>query len=111
MRMQPGAQIQLFEIQGRFDGATVADVRPRLYAAIELGSGDLVVDLSEVETIDVIGLGVLVGARRAAARAGRRMVLRAVPPWMVRMLATMGLHRVLAVEPARAPVLGESVAA
>src|SRR5206468_7547502 len=65
---------------------------------LALGTGDLVVDLGRAELIDATGLGVLVGTHRRADRAGRRLVLRAVPDRIDRLLIATRLHRVLAVE-------------
>jgi anti-anti-sigma factor len=96
--------MQVVFVEGRLDNATVVDVRPRLHAAVGAGSGDLVVDLSGVETIDVNGLGVLVGAHRKAARSGRRLMLRAVPPGVTQVLITTRLYRTLPIEPAAAAV-------
>ena len=66
--------------------------------AVDSGAGDMIVDLSELEMIDAAGLGVLVGTHRRALRAERRLVLRDVPPRVMRMLAITRLHRVLRVE-------------
>jgi anti-anti-sigma factor len=95
---------QVVVVAGRLDIATVADVRPRLHAAISACSGDLVIDLAGVETIDVTGLGALVGAQRRAARAGRRLRLRAVPAPVMGALASTRLYRALPVERARVAV-------
>lgn len=94
-----GSEIAL---AGRLDVAAVADVRAALHAAIDAGAGELVVDLGDVEALDATGLGVLVGAHRRAGRAGRTLVLRAVPPVMLRTLTATRLHRILHVEPAAA---------
>jgi anti-anti-sigma factor len=59
----------------------------------------IVLDLSEVELIDAIGLAMLVGTHRRALRAGRDVVLRGTPPRVARMLAATGLDRVLRTEP------------
>ncbi len=83
---------------GRLDVHSVADVRQELHAAVDAGSGDLVVDLGATEVVDASGLGVLVGAHRRAGRIGRRVVLRNVPPRMQRLLAATKLHRILPVE-------------
>jgi len=85
-------------LEGRLDVHAVADVRSTLHAAIDAGSGDLVVDVSGVELVDRTGLGVLVGADRRAKLAGRRVVLRDAGPRLVRILRATGLHRVLTVE-------------
>jgi anti-anti-sigma factor len=91
----PGA---LLVLAGRLGTNTVADVRAALGEATEAGNGDLVVDLRDVDLVDATGLGVLVGAHRRAERAGRRLVLRAVPERIDRLLLVTRLHRVLAVE-------------
>ena len=58
-------------VTGRLDVHTVADVRLLLHAAVDRGSGDLMVHLAEAEVHDATGLGVIVGAHHRARRAGR----------------------------------------
>ncbi|GII75118.1 anti-sigma factor antagonist [Sphaerisporangium rufum] len=89
---------QIVEVGPRLDAGTVARLRPRLHAAVDSGAGDMVVDCSRLEMIDATGLGVLVGTHRRALRAERRLVLRDVPPRVMRLLAITRLHRVLRVE-------------
>lgn len=91
---------ELVALRGSLDASTVADVRLALHAALDAGTGDLVVDLAEVVLLDATGLGVLVGAHRRAGRFGRRLILRRVPPRIERLLVVTRLHRVLRVEPA-----------
>jgi anti-anti-sigma factor len=94
--------VELLMLRGSLDVATAADVRQALHAALDGGTGDLVVDLAGVVLLDATGLGVLVGAHRRAGRCGRRLVLRRVPVRIERLLVATRLHRVLQVE--RAPV-------
>ncbi|MEO3809682.1 STAS domain-containing protein [Sphaerisporangium sp. B11E5] len=101
-RRIPGRQV--VNVGSRLDGGTVAGLRPRLHEAVDRGEGDLVVDLSGLEMIDAAGLGVLVGTHRRALRAERRLVLRGVPPRVMRVLAITRLHRVIAVEMPEAAV-------
>jgi len=89
-----GCEIALI---GRLDVHAVTDVRAMLQAAVDAGSGDLVVDVSGVELVDITGLGVLVGADRRAKLAGRRMVLQGAGSRLLRLLRATGLHRVLTV--------------
>lgn len=88
---------------GRLDASNVAEVRRALHDALDAGSGDLVVELAEVELADATGLGVLVGAHRRAGRASRRLVLADVPERTARLLLRSRLSRVLHVR-ARADV-------
>lgn len=89
---------RLVVLSGALDVASVADVRAALHAAIDAGTGVLVVDLSGVRVTDATGLGVLVGAHRRAGRAGRSLVLRRVPPRLEALLVATRLHRILRVE-------------
>jgi anti-anti-sigma factor len=89
-------------LEGRLDTRSVSYVRETLHAAIDAGAGDLVVDVSGVELVDLTGLGVLVGADRRARQAGRRIVLRHAGPSLQRVLRLTNLHRVLTVEPGHA---------
>ena len=86
-------------VSGQLECSNSTDIRAVLHAAIDRGTGDLIVDLGAVDHIDATGLGVLVGAHRRAQRAGRRLVLRAVPPRIHRLLTVTRLHRVISSEP------------
>ncbi|MFL6241291.1 MAG: STAS domain-containing protein [Actinomycetes bacterium] len=99
MEAQANGASDLVVIAGALESASAADARDVLHAAVDSGEGDLVVDLRDVSHIDATGLGVLVGAHRRAQRADRRVVLRAVPPRIHRLLMVTRLHRVIASEP------------
>jgi len=88
-------------LSGRLDVSTVHDVRSAIHAALDTGSGDLVIDLQDVEMLDATGLGMLVGAHRKAGRAGRRLVLRNLSPQLQRLLRVSRLNRILVVEETR----------
>lgn len=89
---QPGQRLAL---RGRLDVVAAADLRLALAGAVADGTGDLVLDLSGLVQVDATGLGVLVGAHRAAGRVGRTVVLLDVPPQVERLLRVTRLHRVL----------------
>jgi anti-sigma B factor antagonist len=89
----------------RVDSTTCADIRYALVVALDMTTEpDVHVDASRVETIDMAGLGVLVGAHRRARQAGRRLVLCGVQPRIQRLFAVTRLHRVLDLEQAQANV-------
>ncbi|MFD7918837.1 STAS domain-containing protein [Streptomyces sp. NPDC059740] len=92
-----GDQAELV-VGGRLDVRTAADARSVLHAAVDSGAGDLVLNLSELDSWDATGLGVIMGVHRRAGRVGRRLVLRGVPPQMQRLLVATRLHRILAIE-------------
>lgn len=96
VRGDPGAQV--VRIGARLDAGTSAGVRTRLHDAVDSGEGDLILDVSKLEMIDATGLGVLVGTHRRAISVQRRLVLRGVPPRIMRILAVTRLNRVLHVE-------------
>ncbi len=91
-------QGQVVHVGGRLDVHTVPAVREALHAAVDAGTGDLVVHVADIVVADATGLGVFVGAHRRAQRTGRRLVLRSVPLPALRLLRVTRLHRVLRVE-------------
>ncbi|GII91282.1 STAS domain-containing protein [Sinosporangium siamense] len=104
MRVRGTKGAQVVSIGLRLDAGTVAGVRTQLHEAVDSGSGDLIVDLAELEMIDATGLGVLVGTQCRARDAGRHLILRRVPPRIMRVLVVTRLNRVLRVESAMAAV-------
>lgn len=82
-------------VRGRLDVTSVGAVRDALHRAVDLGSGDLLVHLDDLELHDAAGLGVLLGAHRRARLAGRRLVLVGVPGRLERLIRHTRLHRVL----------------
>jgi len=85
-------------VEGRLDVRTAADARAVLHEAVDGGRGDLVLNLARLESWDATGLGVIMGTHRRAGRLGRRLVLRAVPGQLQRLLVATRLHRILAIE-------------
>jgi anti-anti-sigma factor len=89
---------QLVTLSGSLDVRTATAVRDQLHAAVAGGQGNLIIDMSRVETMDAIGLGVLVGTQRRADQAGRRLVLRETPYRLRRLLRATRLERLLPTE-------------
>jgi anti-sigma B factor antagonist len=94
--VRPGAEVDLV---GRLDARSASLARDALHACVDQGEGDLLLHVGELDIWDSTGLGVLVGARRRARRAGRRVVLTEVPPRHLRLLRATKLHRLFVVEP------------
>jgi len=85
-------------LTGRVDASSVGEVRASLDRCIAAGADDVVVDMSEVDVIDVTGLGVLAAAHRRLERAGRQLILRGCADHVRRVLAVTRLSRVMHVE-------------
>jgi anti-anti-sigma factor len=85
-------------VGGRLDVHSAADARTVLHSAVDNGHGDLVLDLTGLDSWDATGLGVIMGAHRRAGRADRRLVLRGVPAQLQRLLVATRLHRILVIE-------------
>ena len=83
-------------LPSRVDATTSGDVRYALQVALDsVHQGDLTVDASSVESLDVAGLGVLVSAHRRARQRGVRLVICDPQPRVLRILAVTRLHRIL----------------
>jgi anti-sigma B factor antagonist len=93
-----GTTPTVLRVAGRLDGTSVAEIRERLHTAIALDGGDVVLDVSDVEWLDVTGLGVIVAAHRRLRQQDRRLILRGCAPRMRRALAVTRLSRVMAIE-------------
>ena len=88
-------------LAGPLDARSAAAVREALRDALDMTTGDVLLDVSGVESIDVIGLGVLAAAHRRAEREGRGLVLRGCQGSMRRVLAKTRMSRVLRQESER----------
>ncbi len=85
-------------LSGDFDVRSTMDVRTAIYEHLEGHDEDVVVDLSQVDSIDVTALKVLAVATREAGRSGHHLVLRGYGLAVRRMLHLSRLIRVLEVE-------------
>ena len=85
-------------LSGDFDVRSTREVRDAIYDHLEGYDHDVVVDLTEVTTIDLTALKVLAVATRRASRAGHHLTLRGCGPSVRRMLHLSRLIRVVEVE-------------
>src|SRR5215471_9433366 len=63
------------------------------------GGVNLIVDLSRLRYIDSSGINTLLAVQKTFARAGRRIVLAAVSPRMLRVFKIVGLEQIVPVYP------------
>ena len=86
-------------LSGALDVRRTAEVRTALYDLLaRTGEGDVYLDLSEVESLDLTMLKVLAVAHRVAEGQGRAVVLRHCPPPVRRLLHLSHLRRMIPVE-------------
>jgi anti-anti-sigma factor len=85
-------------LRGYFDVRSTSVVREALYDRMDSTSGDLVVDLADVEAIDATALRVLAVASRLMERQGRALILRGCSPTLRRVLALTRIRRLVTVE-------------
>lgn len=78
-----------------FDRRNSADLRQGLIAALDEGSGSILVDLSETTVNDQVGFTTLVAAHARAARAGRRLRFSGPDERTTRLLRRAGLVRLI----------------
>ncbi len=84
---------------GQLDVATAPEFRQTLVEAQYGGETHVLVDLNEVEFIDSMGMGVLVGGLKRARTHQCQFVVACSQPRVLRVLELAGLAHVLRVVP------------
>jgi anti-sigma B factor antagonist len=87
----PGDDVLVLAVHGELDLFTVPELRERLRAHVEEGSGDVVVDLCACELVDAGGCRALLTASRRLAAHGRRLAIVNTVAAHARVFAVMGL--------------------
>lgn len=85
-------------LSGDFDVRSTWEVRNAIYEHLEGHDEDVVVDLTDVTSVDVTALKVLAVATRQAGRGGHHLTLRGCSPAVRRLLHMTHLIRVVEVE-------------
>ncbi len=93
---------QTLVLSGDFDVRSTWEVRTAIYELLEGHDHDVVVDLTDVLSIDVTALRVLAVATRRAGRAGHHLTLRGCCPAVRRLLHISRLAHAVEVERAAA---------
>src|SRR3954454_22528173 len=101
---EDGSVSTALEFSGALDVRRTAEVRARVYAELARSTGDVIVDISRVESIDMTTLKMLAVANRTAERQARRVVLRGAPPAIRRLLALAHMRWMIPLEPYDAAV-------
>ena len=85
-------------LSGAFDVRSTWEVRNAIYDRLAARDEDLVVDLTDVDTVDLTALKVLAVATRRAGGLGRHLILRGCGPAVRRLLHMSRLMRVVELE-------------
>jgi anti-anti-sigma factor len=97
--MELMAQGSTLHLVGSLDVRCTAELRAAVYRLLEVYDGDVRIDISRVESVDLTTLKMLAVANRVAERQGRRVVLAGGSPGLRRLLHLSHLRRMLPVEP------------
>jgi anti-anti-sigma factor len=73
--------------------ATARAFRERLLAVIEQGATEIVIDLTDVEMIDSVGLGVFIATHNALNKIEGKLTVINVSANVFKLFRTMGLFR------------------
>lgn len=85
-------------ISGQLDARSTHELRAALRERAEHCDG-VVVDLSEVESVDLVALRMLAALSRYENQRGRRFRLRGCPPRVLRLLHLAHLRGLMLLEP------------
>jgi anti-anti-sigma factor len=86
-------------LSGVLDVRRTADLRAEVYARLARGTGDVVVDITRVDSIDITTLKMLAVANRTAERQAQRVVLRGASSGVRRMLHLAHMRWMIPLEP------------
>ena len=92
----------VLELHGAFDVRSTSEVRNAIYQSLDTLAEDVVVDMTDVETVDITALKVLAVATLRANRQGHHLMLRGCGPAVRRMLHLSRLAHAVEVERAAA---------
>jgi anti-anti-sigma factor len=94
---------EVLELSGSLDARSTQEIRSALHALLEVPGRVVVLDLRSVTSADVVALRVIAVASRLATLRGSRVVLRAVPDAVRRLLTVSRLARLVEIERAPEP--------
>lgn len=90
LRVLPTACPAGLRFEGEIDVCSWDLLAAALNTAVQFGSGDLHVDLTDVTFIDVAGIRIMTTVAKKLSREGHRLLLHAPPPGVHRVIQVMG---------------------
>lgn len=89
----------VLHLSGEVDAYTAQQLRDQLFPVVEQGGSQVTVDLEHVNYMDSTGIGIFIGALKAASKSGSQLRLEKVPPRINRLFRITGLHEIISVTP------------
>jgi anti-sigma B factor antagonist len=87
----------VLRFHGELDLATATTVRAALDQACREASGEVIVDLADVQFFDVVTLGIFAHAHDRLTETGGRLTLLGLTPYQEKVLRICALERLLGV--------------
>lgn len=91
----PGSDRYVITVSGEVDLATSPDLDAAIIAALESGSGSIVVDLTDVSFMDSSGLGVIVRGLKRCREAEKDLDLVITNERVLKVFGITGLDQVI----------------
>ena len=73
--------------------SVVPELRKELRSLVEEGPKELVMDLSGVEMVDSVGIGVFIATHNSMSKSGRKFIVTNVSQDIYNLFKTMRLHQ------------------
>jgi anti-sigma B factor antagonist len=100
IRMERNSGGHIVYLCGELDAFTAPQLKERLIPlASDPEARQIAVDLEQVTYIDSTGIGIFIGALKAARQTGCKLVIENVPPRIERIFRITGLHEIVPITP------------
>ena len=94
--LRPADGIVVIQVSGEIDITSSLAFKERLFAALEEGVTQVVLDLDAADRIDTTGLSVILELAKRCSREERQLAIVCREGWVRRALAVTGLDQLIA---------------